>query len=162
MSAPVTVRGASEGLGRRNLATPKSSTFTGGPTKTLSGLRSRWMMPWACASTSARRTSRVELQRARERQRTFREQRRERAPFQQLHRQVHRAAGQLAEVEDVDDVRVLDSLAARASTKSRAAASGLPISSGASTFSATRRPMRGCSARYTSPIAPSPNFRTTR
>ncbi len=56
-SVPVTVRNLD--VGASSFASPQSSSFTSGQRpdtlimKTLSGLRSRWMMPLPCAALSA-------------------------------------------------------------------------------------------------------------
>ena len=46
--------------------------------------------------------------------------------------------------------------AARASLKKRFVSSGLSVRPGRRTLTAARRPIPGCSARYTTPIPPSP------
>ena len=77
--------------------------------KMFSGLRSRWTMPLSCAAPSALAALVHDPHRALGRQRAAaREHVGEVLALEHLHHEVARAARRLAEVEDVDDVRVAD------------------------------------------------------
>ena len=87
---------------------------------------------------------------------------REGPPLEILHHEEVIAVGGLAEVVDLDDVRVAD-LVDRArlleeALHDLAVAGELAVM----TLSATRLPSSGCSARYTAPMPPVPIFFRTR
>ena len=94
---------------------PKSTILTksGRPSRsmrnTFSGLRSRWTMPLSCAAPSARAICDGDADRAvgRER-RAVLDRLRQRRAVDVLHHRVRHALGRLAEVGDVDDVRMAD------------------------------------------------------
>ena len=111
-----------------SLAMPKSSTFdrlAAGAVgrrarrNRLSGLRSRWTMPCAWAAASALATWRAIAQRAARRSRAAARAMRRQALAAAAPSRCTRARRSDAAVEHLDDVRVLDAAAARASLKKR-------------------------------------------
>ena len=94
---------------------PKSSTFGAArpaSTKMLSGLRSRWTMPCACAAPSASSTWRIEPRDAAERQRRravrVLDDRASGAPSRYSITMYGRPSGSVDEIEHVDDALVTD------------------------------------------------------
>ena len=93
--------------GARNFASPKSSSF--GPAfvnMMLAGLRSRWMMPWRCALSSASAISVADLQRLLERERAFLEPCGQRLALEMRHDQIMRAID-AADIVDAADVGMI-------------------------------------------------------
>ena len=97
------------------LAMPKSHTLTKScsPRRSISmmllGLRSRWITPCACASSSAFSTCVMIAADAQQRQReVVADHLRQIAPGQQLHRDVERAVVVFARVDDLDRIRVVE------------------------------------------------------
>ena len=112
-SIPVRVREPMPPAASITLAMPKSSTLTmkvpSGPRvrNTLSGLRSRWMTPWACAEASpARIPWRIGTACATGMRPPFCRYAPRRHPLEQLHHQVGRAVLGRGALEHARDVRV--------------------------------------------------------
>ena len=136
-TTPCWVTRPSLASGSRTLATPKSRIFTKsnafsrslivcspdssviwrissrrpsrGVSMMFSGLRSRCTIPFACAAPSAPAIwLTIVIARSRSRRRSRDSTRVQRLAVQQLHHEEDRAVVRLAEVGDVDDVRVVD------------------------------------------------------
>ena len=151
-------------------AMPQSRSFTLGVAgssglstrNTLSSLRSRWTTPAACAAISASQTwSRIAMTRS---GRILPSSARCASdwPSSRSITMYGPAVGELAGLEDVDDVRVTDLVDDLRLEQHAVAVEARRRAAGAcTTLSAARLPISSCTTAYTAPMPPRPSSRST-